>query len=99
MFCVSHFENLIDFVAKTIVHMKDVSVVFVSCSFKMSYPVPGNGSVQRENSASYMEDRLRRRLKYFFMDPCEKWKAKRKFPWKLVLQIVKIVLVTIQVFH
>lgn len=69
----------------------------------MSYPRPGNGSVQRENSSvqrensvSHVEDRLRRRLKYFFMDPCEKWKAKRKFPWKLVLQIVKIVLVTIQ---
>ena len=44
------------------------------------------------------EDRLRRKLKYFFMDPCHKWKAKRKFPWKLVLQIIKIILVTIQVF-
>ncbi|KAI0221993.1 Mucolipin-3 [Lamellibrachia satsuma] len=62
----------------------------------MSYSSP-SGSVQRENSVSCIEDRLRRRLKYFFMDPCQKWKAKRKFPWKLVLQIVKIVLVTIQI--
>jgi len=42
-------------------------------------------------------DRLRRRLKYFFMNPCEKYRAKRKTPWKLILQLVKVILVTIQV--
>ena len=42
-------------------------------------------------------DRLRRRLKYFFMNPCQKFRAKRKLPWKLTLQLVKIVLVTVQV--
>ena len=65
----------------------------------MSFYGSANGSVQREQNVTCMEDRLRRRLKYFFMDPCEKWNAKRKFPWKLVLQIVKIVLVTIQVIE
>ncbi|XP_064625752.1 mucolipin-3-like isoform X2 [Lineus longissimus] len=43
-----------------------------------------------------MEDKLRRRLRFFFMNPCEKWRARRRFPWKLVLQIFKIVIVTIQ---
>ena len=43
-------------------------------------------------------DRLRRRLKYFFMNPCEKYRAKRKTPWKLILQLVKVILVTIQVY-
>ena len=43
-------------------------------------------------------DQLRRRLKYFFMNPCEKYRAKRKVPWKLILQLVKVVLVTIQVY-
>jgi len=42
-------------------------------------------------------DRLRRRLKYFFMNPCQKFRAKRKIPWKLILQLVKVVLVTVQV--
>jgi len=42
-------------------------------------------------------DRLRRRLKYFFMNPCEKYRAKRKTPWKLILQLVKVILVTVQV--
>lgn len=42
-------------------------------------------------------DKLRRRLKFFFMNPCEKWRAKRQFPWKLGFQLVKIILVTTQV--
>jgi len=45
----------------------------------------------------YMEDRLARRLKFFFMGPHEKVKAKRKCPWKLIIQVLKIILVTIQV--
>jgi len=51
-----------------------------------------------DESRIYFEeaDKLRRRLKYFFMNPCEKFKAKRICPWKLVLQIVKIILVTTQ---
>jgi len=43
------------------------------------------------------EDRLRRRLKYFFMNPCQKWAAKRKVPWKLLLQFLKVAIVTVQV--
>ncbi|KFM57639.1 Mucolipin-3, partial [Stegodyphus mimosarum] len=39
---------------------------------------------------------LKRRLKYFFMNPIDKWRTKGKFPWKLLLQIVKIVFVTLQ---
>lgn len=45
----------------------------------------------------YMEDRLRRKLKFYFMGPHEKIKAKRKCPWKLVLQIFKVFIVTAQV--
>ena len=40
---------------------------------------------------------LQTRLKFFFMNPCDKIHAKKHFPWKLVLQLVKIVLVTVQV--
>lgn len=45
-----------------------------------------------------MEDRMRRRLKYFFMDPIEKLKARKRTPWKLLIQILKIVLVTVQLY-
>ncbi|XP_033738904.1 mucolipin-3-like [Pecten maximus] len=44
----------------------------------------------------YLEDRLRRKLKFYFMGPHEKYKAKKKCPWKLLLQILKIIIVTIQ---
>ena len=47
--------------------------------------------------SSPLEDRMRRKLKFFFMNPWQKWKAKKKFPFKMILQIIKVVLVTIQV--
>ncbi|KAK6189007.1 hypothetical protein SNE40_005064 [Patella caerulea] len=44
-----------------------------------------------------MEDKFRRKLKFLFMDPCSKWRAKRRWPWKLCLQVLKIFLITAQV--
>ncbi|XP_006634884.3 mucolipin-3 isoform X1 [Lepisosteus oculatus] len=41
-------------------------------------------------------DNFRRKLKYFFMNPCEKFKARGRKPWKLMLQILKIAIITIQ---
>lgn len=43
------------------------------------------------------EEELRRRLKYYFMSPCDKFRAKGRKPFKLVLQLIKILIVTIQV--
>ncbi|XP_062260126.1 mucolipin-3 [Platichthys flesus] len=45
--------------------------------------------------STLVED-FRRRLKYFFMNPCEKYRARGRKPWKLMLQIVKIAIITIQ---
>ncbi|XP_077074770.1 mucolipin-3 isoform X3 [Siphateles boraxobius] len=42
------------------------------------------------------EEKFRRKLKYFFMNPCDKYTARRRKPWKLILQILKIAVVTIQ---
>lgn len=58
------------------------------------------GNNKYPGSSSYtpaMEDVLRRRLKYYFMDPCSKFRARRHWPWKLSVQILKIVLITFQV--
>uniref|UniRef100_A0A671P345 Mucolipin-1-like n=1 Tax=Sinocyclocheilus anshuiensis TaxID=1608454 RepID=A0A671P345_9TELE len=49
--------------------------------------------------ADQEEEALRRKLKYFFMSPCEKYQAKGRKPFKLVLQILKILIVTIQVMY
>lgn len=42
------------------------------------------------------EQRLRRKLQFFFMNPIEKWQAKRRFPYKFFVQVIKIILVTTQ---
>lgn len=57
-------------------------------------------SVPYFQGSSFNQDicnRLRWKLKYYFMNPIDKWKAKKKFPWKLLLQIIKIIFVTIHV--
>jgi hypothetical protein len=53
--------------------------------------------LKRSPSTPYLEDKLRRKLKFYFMGPHEKIIARRKCPWKLLLQITKVVLVTVQV--
>nr|WDP79908.1 transient receptor potential channel mucolipin 3-2 [Apostichopus japonicus] len=39
---------------------------------------------------------LRRELKFFFMNPIEKYKARKRRPFKFAIQVIKIFLVTIQ---
>ncbi|TKS68844.1 Mucolipin-1 Mucolipidin [Collichthys lucidus] len=42
------------------------------------------------------EEAIRRKLKYFFMSPCDKYHAKGRKPYKLILQLLKIFVVTAQ---
>ncbi|XP_035037430.2 mucolipin-1 [Hippoglossus stenolepis] len=49
---------------------------------------------QREEEEE--EEALRRKLKYFFMSPCDKYHAKGRKPFKLGLQLLKIITVTVQ---
>lgn len=44
-----------------------------------------------------LEKKMRNRLSFYFMNPIEKWKTRRRFPYKFVVQIIKIILVTLQV--
>ncbi|KAG1928304.1 mucolipin-3-like isoform X2 [Pimephales promelas] len=41
-------------------------------------------------------DNFRRKLKYFFMSPCQKYRARGRKPWKMMLQILKIAIITLQ---
>ncbi|XP_062872007.1 mucolipin-3 [Trichomycterus rosablanca] len=57
------------------------------------------GSVWAETLAQQGQQEVegfRRKLKYFFMNPCEKYRARGRKPWKLMLQIIKIAVITIQ---
>ncbi|VDD87722.1 unnamed protein product [Enterobius vermicularis] len=41
-------------------------------------------------------ERLRRHLQFFFMDTLWKWRVRRQIPYKLLLQVLKIILITAQ---
>uniref|UniRef100_A0A665WHX8 Uncharacterized protein n=1 Tax=Echeneis naucrates TaxID=173247 RepID=A0A665WHX8_ECHNA len=43
-----------------------------------------------------LEENLRDDLKYYFMSPCEKYRARGQIPWKLAVQILKIIMITTQ---
>ncbi|XP_034854337.1 mucolipin-1 isoform X10 [Mirounga angustirostris] len=59
-------------------------------------PSPGYGTQAGASPVPPEEEDLRRRLKYFFMSPCDKFRAKGRKPFKLMLQVVKILVVTVQ---
>ncbi|XP_005738113.1 mucolipin-1b [Pundamilia nyererei] len=54
----------------------------------------GSKLLQQEEEGE--EEALRRKLKYFFMSPCDKYHAKGRKPFKLGLQLLKIIIVTVQ---
>ncbi|XP_070837245.1 mucolipin-1b isoform X1 [Chaetodon trifascialis] len=51
---------------------------------------------KQEEEEEEEEEALRRKLKYFFMSPCDKYHAKGRKPFKLGLQLLKIIIVTVQ---
>lgn len=79
---------------------------------------PVNSTSLSSPVSIHNQDKMRRRLQFFFMNPIEKWQAKRRwalkwskhstapwksmefshcrFPYKFVVQVIKIVLVTLQ---
>ncbi|EDV23019.1 uncharacterized protein TRIADDRAFT_27592 [Trichoplax adhaerens] len=57
-----------------------------------------NSVANHEFSAAFnlSDHQMRKKLRYYFMNPLEKYEAKKRKPWKLVFQIVKIVMITVQ---
>lgn len=64
--------------------------------FSCGHTATTSSTVQLSPMSSMNEDRMRRRLQFYFMNPIEKWQARRKFPYKFVIQLIKIVVLTIQ---
>lgn len=88
------FQLLCTFV---ISEMENPEVAISSC---IAYDDEGLCSYKQHPSASQellVEDQLRRKLKFFFMNPCEKFWARGRKPWKFGIQLLKIAMVTIQV--
>lgn len=59
-------------------------------------PSTASSSSQLSPMSAFNEERMRRKLQFFFMNPIEKWQARRKFPYKFAVQLIKIVVLTIQ---
>lgn len=45
---------------------------------------------------TFAEERMRRKLQFFFMNPIEKWQTRRRFPYKFLVQVIKLVIVSMQ---
>ncbi|XP_072161713.1 mucolipin-3 isoform X1 [Bemisia tabaci] len=54
----------------------------------------GNSYSSKDTLLSEMHMKLK--LRFFFMNPIEKWEAKKQIPYKFLVQVVKIFFVTIQ---
>ena len=50
-----------------------------------------------EQGIQGLSEKMRARLKWHYMNAYEKYRAGGRKPWKLLIQIIKIVLVTVQV--
>lgn len=59
-------------------------------------PSASSSTSQLSPMSTFNEERMRRKLQFFFMNPIEKWQARRKFPYKFVVQLIKIVVLTMQ---
>uniref|UniRef100_A0AC34FF61 Polycystin cation channel PKD1/PKD2 domain-containing protein n=1 Tax=Panagrolaimus sp. ES5 TaxID=591445 RepID=A0AC34FF61_9BILA len=62
-----------------------------------------NNMINYEERMTQLDDkdreslqRLRRHLQFFFLDPMQKFKIRRQFPFKLALQIFKVLIVSLQ---
>uniref|UniRef100_A0A8U8AYP2 Mucolipin TRP cation channel 2 n=1 Tax=Geospiza parvula TaxID=87175 RepID=A0A8U8AYP2_GEOPR len=53
-------------------------------------------NMMAQSDLDLKEMALKEDLKFYFMNPCEKYRARRQIPWKLALQILKILMVTTQ---
>ncbi|OTF76306.1 mucolipin-3-like protein, partial [Euroglyphus maynei] len=53
--------------------------------------LPNNLLINREH--------LQQKLRFYFMSPLDKWRTKKRFPFKLMFQMLKIIFVTIQLIN
>lgn len=54
-------------------------------------PAPSTCAEGVSPMAIYNEERMKRKLQFYFMNPIEKWQARRKFPYKFVVQVICII--------
>ena len=81
-------------VKKTV--MDNVRSVITKWRERTALKRESNLRARRQRQLLNEEQKMRHKLEYHFLTPFEKYKRGRK-PWKLAIQILKIIIVTIQV--
>ncbi|CAL8306336.1 unnamed protein product [Lota lota] len=79
--------------------MEEPSHVYTGCAGERGEgdgPPPAPQRLRPPQEEVEEEVKLRRKIKYFFMNPCDKYHARGRKPWKLMLQIIKIAIITAQ---
>ena len=72
------------------------SCMYITCQQKQMHPRGSSANVED------MEvEQMKTSLQFHFMNPFQKWRnaKRRRFPWKLFVQLLNIILVTLQVMH
>ena len=81
--------------------LEDEEVAFRGCRRTSRIELESDGYQRLESvigPGSPDEEKLKRKLKFFFMNPVEKYHATRKIPWKLSIQILKVFIITAQLW-
>ena len=74
-----------------------------SCIYSACRYFRSNDGLKRMESSTSVEDmevsEMKEKLKFHFMNPFQKWRyePRRRFPWKLIVQLTSMFLVTLQV--
>lgn len=72
------------------------STVSGSGQFALGHVETPVGGGSPPSLSSFNEERMKRKLQFFFMNPIEKWQTRRRFPYKFLVQLIKIVIVSMQ---
>ena len=83
-------------------NMDTTSVFERSLAAQQPHEEPSSGSDTGNIMGSFrtspsLREVMKTKIKYHYMNPFQKFRARRRKPWKLVVQIVKILLITLQV--
>jgi len=96
-------ESLLNWALKNLYNFTIASCLYFLCCLKLKQraqkPTGDETDSEQVVLLDQEETRIKERLRFHFMNPFQKWKypARRRFPWKFILQILSTILVTLQV--
>ena len=98
-------ESLVYWVLRNLYNFTIASCLYFLCCLKLKDRAAKLTGDQVDGEKEVLinlnpeEARIKEKLRFHFMNPFQKWKypARRRFPWKFIVQILSTILVTTQV--